>query len=118
LEETITEVEAVLAVVASIEVVTGADSEAEDLLLVVDEADSADEMTGAHVRCLKLPAVTAEKIVKYLLGQQTASRFTAVIVSKRWVMEEEKCPDVQTSRRPDNLTTMHNSKHSMLSWTK
>ncbi len=48
--------------------------EEEDLLLVKTEADA---------KCSKQSVATAEKNVRYLSGQQTASRFIAVSVLKK-----------------------------------
>jgi hypothetical protein len=87
--ETITEAvvsEAVLAGVET-EVVLGE----EDLLLV--EAGVETEVTGL---CSTLPAAIVENLVRYLSGPQTANRFIAAIVLKKWEMAAGKREGLMT----------------------
>lgn len=53
------------------------------------EDDLLSTVTAAHAKCLKLHAATAEKSARFLSDPQTVSLFTAVIVLKRWEMEED-----------------------------
>ena len=67
-------------------VVVLAVAEAEEVLVVEDLLLEADEeMTGEIAKCLMLLAATAERQPKYLSDPQTASRFIAAIVLRKWV---------------------------------
>lgn len=63
----------------------------------VDVADFPAAGTGATDKCLMLLAVTAERRARYPSGLQTASRFIAAIVLRKWVMVVEAIREGSTT---------------------
>ena len=66
------------------------DFQEEDRLLAEAEA-----LAGVTDQCSMLPVVTVENHVKFLLDQQMANRFIAVIVLRKREMEEVIPPDLK-----------------------
>lgn len=88
---------------------TVVDSEEADLHSAVDEAVLTEVTTVGPARCLKQLVQIVEKIVKFLLGQQTANLFIVAAVLKRWVDPEMK-KDVRSEANLD-LRRKYNPPH-------
>ncbi len=58
-----------------------------DTAVFREEVDRLSVRTGAGARCLKPFAATAGRNAKYLSDPQTANRFIAAIVLRKWAEE-------------------------------
>ena len=62
-------------------------AEAEAVVVLAEEDLLLAELEVETAKCFQQSAVTAEKSARFLLDPQTASRFIAAIVLKKWVTE-------------------------------